>query len=126
VLLSFVAEVNRHVVGHILFSRMAIDTPTGEIAAVALAPMAVSPGYQRQGVGGNLIRYGLGRLRELGERIVLVVGHPAYYPRFGFSTEKAHAIESPFDADAFMALELTPGALHGIRGQVRYPRAFGI
>jgi putative acetyltransferase len=126
VLLSVVAELDRQVVGHILFSRMSIETPTEVIAAVALAPMAVLPRYQRQGIGGRLIRYGLDALRALGERIVIVVGHPAYYPRFGFSTEQARSLESPFPPDAFMALELSPGALDRIRGRVRYPQPFGL
>ena len=126
VLLSVVAELDGQVVGHILFSRMTIDTPAGAIAAVALAPMAVSPRYQRQGIGGRLIRYGLDTVRGLGERIVIVVGHPAYYPRFGFSSAQARSLESPFPAGAFMALELSPGAIDGIHGRVRYPRAFGL
>jgi putative acetyltransferase len=126
VLLSVVAELDREIVGHILFSRMAIETPTRMVAAVALAPMAVSPPYQRHGIGGRLIRYGLDAMRDLRERVVIVVGHPGYYPRFGFSPERARSLESPFSPDAFMALELTPGALDGIHGRVRYPRAFGL
>jgi putative acetyltransferase len=126
VLLSVVAELDRRIVGHILFSRMSIETPTGAVAAVALAPMAVLPRYQRQGIGGRLIRYGLDTLRGSGERVVIVVGHPAYYPRFGFSAEQACSLENPFPPDAFMALELSPGALARIRGRVRYPEAFGL
>lgn len=82
VLLSVVAELDKRIVGHILFSRMSIETPTGLGAVVALAPMAVLPQYQRQGIGGKLMRYGLETLRGLGERVVIVVGHPGYYPRF--------------------------------------------
>ena len=126
VLLSVVAELDKGIVGHILFSRMSIETPTEAVAAVALAPMAVLPRYQRQGIGGRLIRYGVDRLRGLGERIVIVVGHPTYYPRFGFSTEQARSLDSPFPTDAFMALELSQGALDRIRGRVRYPAPFGI
>ena len=59
-------------------------------------------------------------LRERGERVVIVLGHAGYYPRFGFSSEKARSIESPFPPEAFMAAELSPGALDGIRGKVRY------
>lgn len=127
VLLSLVAELDGQVVGHILFSRMSIDSPDGAIvAAAALAPMAVAPEHQRQGIGGRLIRHGLDRLRSLDERIVIVVGHPEYYPRFGFSSALARSLESPFPAEAFMAFELFPGALDGIRGRVRYPDAFGL
>jgi putative acetyltransferase len=126
VLLSVVAESDGRIVGHILFSRMSIETPTGAVAAAALAPVAVLPHYQRRGIGGSLIRYSLDAMRGLGERIVIVVGHPAYYPRFGFSTEQARALEHPFSPDAFMALELSPGALDRIRGRVRYPPPFGL
>jgi putative acetyltransferase len=126
VLLSLVAVVGRQIVGHILFSRMWIDTSNGSIPAVALAPMAVLPGHQRQGVGGRLIRSGLDLLRDRGEQIVIVLGHPDYYPRFGFSTDKARALESPFPPHAFLATELSVNALGGIHGKVRYPVAFGL
>ena len=124
VLVSSVAELERQIVGHILFSRMLIETPAAMIPAVALAPMAVAPAYQRQGIGGRLITDGLEALRSLGERIVIVVGHPTYYPRFGFSSERARPLGHPFPPDAFMALELAPGALDDTRGWVKYPRAF--
>jgi putative acetyltransferase len=126
VLLSLVAASDRRIVGHILFSRMSVDTSSGSVDAVALAPLAVLPGYQRRGIGGTLIRAGVDQLRGLGERLVIVVGHPDYYPRFGFSTTLARSLESPFPPDAFMALPLLPGGLEGIEGRVRYPRAFGL
>lgn len=126
VLISLVAELDQRIIGHILFSRMWIETPADRIAAVALAPVAVLPEHQRCGIGGRLIRYGLDWLRDRGERIVIVVGHPAYYPRFGFSMEKARPLESPFSGDSFMAMELDPGALDGICGRVIYPAAFGL
>lgn len=120
VLLSLVAEQDAAIVGHILFTRMHVaDTP-----AVALAPVAVDPAHQHRGIGAALIRRGLDLLRDSGERIVIVVGHPAYYPRFGFAA--AVGIEHPFPPEAFMALELTPGALAGVAGPVRYPPAFGL
>ncbi|MEO8256022.1 MAG: N-acetyltransferase [Acidobacteriota bacterium] len=127
VLLSLVAEVGGRIVGHILFSRMSVEPPSGTaVPAVALAPLAVLPDHQRQGIGGQLIGRGLAELRRLGERLVIVVGHPDYYPRFGFSTAPASSIDSPFPPDVFMALELVPGALDGIQGRVRYPDAFGL
>lgn len=126
VLLSLVAEVERRIVGHILFSRMSIETSSGPVSAAALGPMAVLPDYQRRGIGERLIRHGLDLLRGRDERIVIVLGHPDYYPRFGFSSEKARSLESPFPPHAFMAMELSPGALDGIRGKVRYAAAFGL
>ena len=126
VLISLVAELGGRVVGHILFSRMRIETPDGSIPAAALAPVAVLPEHQRQGIGGQLIRRGLDILRQRAERIVIVLGHPGYYPRFGFSCENARFLESPFPPEAFMAMELSPGALNGIHGKVRYPAVFGL
>lgn len=126
VLASVVADLHHRIVGHILFSRMSIETPLGSVPAVALAPLAVLPELQRQGIGGQLIRYGLDRLRRQGEQIVIVVGHPDYYPRFGFSTEKVSSLDSPFPSHAFMAMELSFGALDGIHGRVKYPPAFGL
>src|SRR5258706_11016864 len=108
------------------FSRMSIEITGGSVSAAALAPMAVLPEHQRRGIGERLIRHGLNLLRERGEQIVIVVGHPDYYPRFGFSSEKARFLEGPFPRAAFMAMELSPGALDGVRGRVRYPAAFGI
>jgi len=133
VLASLVAEEERdeereakRMVAHILFSRMSIESSSGRVAAVALAPIAVLPERQRRGIGGKLIRYGLDLLRGRGERIVIVLGDPDYYPRFGFSRDKARFLESPFPPEAFMALELQTGALDGVRGKVRYPAAFGL
>ena len=126
VLVSLVAEMQQRIVGHILFSRMSIETTGSSVSAVALAPMAVLPEHQRRGIGGQLIRHGLNLLRARGERIVIVVGHSDYYPRFGFSSEKARSIEGPFPRDVFMAMELSPGALNGVHGRVTYPAAFGV
>ena len=134
VLASLVAEKEEReekreqerIVAHILFSRMSIESSAGPVAAVALAPIAVLPERQRQGIGGKLIRYGLDLLRARGERIVIVLGDPNYYPRFGFSRDKARLLESPFPPEAFMALELQTGALDGVRGKVRYAAAFGL
>lgn len=123
-LLSLVAEVDGSLVGHILFSRMWIGTSAGLVSAVALAPVAVLPAYQRRQIGSRLIFRGLDLLRDRGEKVVIVVGHHNYYPRFGFSTEKAKSIGSPFPREAFMAMELTAGALDGIQGSVVYPPAF--
>jgi putative acetyltransferase len=126
VLLSLVAELDHQIVGHILFSRMSIETASGPVPAVALAPVAVLPDHQRQGIGRRLIRDALKLLRERGERIVIVLGHPEYYRQFGFSTEKTQSLQSPFPPEAYLAIELVEGALEGIRGKVRYAAAFGL
>ena len=125
-LISLVAVLEGRIVGHIMFSRMWINSASGQVSAVALAPVAVLPEHQRKGIGGLMIRQGLELLRGRGERIVIVVGHPGYYPGFGFSRDKASLLVSPFRAEAFMALDLSAGALDGIRGSVVYPPAFGI
>jgi putative acetyltransferase len=116
VLASLVAELEGRIVGHILFTRMSIETATGSVPAAALAPLAVLPAYQRRGIGAELITRGLDVLRANGERIAIVLGHPAYYPRFG----------SPFPPEAYMAIELNPGALDGVRGKMKYARAFAL
>jgi putative acetyltransferase len=114
------------IVGHILFSRLPIHTGAGRVAAVSLGPVAVQPEYQRRGIGAALIRAGLDNCRQAGESIVIVVGHPGYYPHFGFSSELAKSLQSPFHGEAWMALELRHGALEGVRGVVEYPPAWGI
>lgn len=126
VIVSLVAELNSRVAGHILFSRCWIDTASGPVAEAALAPVAVLPEVQRRGIGHALIRRGLDQLRDLGESAVIVLGHPDYYPRFGFSKDKTKLIESPFPAEVFMGLEIESGALNGIKGRIRYANAFGL
>jgi putative acetyltransferase len=126
VLLSLIAVIDAEIVGHILFNRMTVETESGSLDAVSLAPMAVLPDYQRRQIGSELVRRGLDTLRERGERIVIVLGHKEYYPRFGFSSGKARDLASPFPPEFFMALELAEGALEGVRGTVKYPAAFGL
>jgi len=123
---SLVAEVGGAVVGHVLFSEVPILTDGGTVPALSLAPMAVLPEYQRRGVGSALVREGLRVCQEAGHRIVVVLGHPAFYPRFGFSAGLAERLANPFHGgEAWMALELVPGALGGVTGWVRYPPPFG-
>ncbi len=124
--LSLVAVHDGEVVGHILFSPILIETDGGNVAAMALAPMAVLPDYQRQGIGSALVREGLEACRRAGHRIVVVLGHADYYPRFGFKPANRHRLRSPFTVpdEAFMAMALVPGGLDDISGVVRYPAAF--
>jgi putative acetyltransferase len=125
-LLSLVAECESGIVGHILFSRIWIVTSPEWLPTVALAPVAVLPEHQRRGIGRRLIVLGLELLREQGERIVIVVGDPDYYRRFGFSSAKAESLKSPFPREVFMALELETGALELVCGAVIYPPAFDL
>lgn len=122
---SLIAAFEGKVVGHILFSRMTIGTALGTVDALSLAPMAVLPEYQRRGIGSKLVEAGLEACRQRGHKIVLVLGHPQFYPRFGFSVEQAKALASPFGAgDAWMARELQPGALADVAGEVEYSPPF--
>ncbi len=124
--LSLVAEEGGRVVGHLLFSDLPIITQAGTLHALALAPMAVLADRQRQGIGSRLIREGLRACAEAGHRIVVVLGHADFYPRFGFSARLAERLKAPFSGPAFMALELVPGALENVTGEVRYPPPFGL
>ncbi len=127
VTLSLVAVIDARVVGHILFSPVVVAAPGGgEWAAVGLGPMAVAPEHQRAGIGSALIRRGLDELREAGHLVVVVVGHPSYYPRFGFVRASAHGLrwEHQVPDDVFMVCELSPGALAGRAGEVRYRPEF--
>jgi len=126
VVASLVALDDADLVGHILFSDLTVEVDGRPVKAVALAPMAVQAEQQRQGVGGRLIQEGCALVRQRGRGAVIVLGHPAYYPRFGFSAALAAKLRSPFTGEAFMALELEPGALAGRAGSVHYPPAFGI
>jgi putative acetyltransferase len=121
VMFELVAEEAGEVVGHILFSRLWADRY--ELYA-ALAPVAVLPGSQRAGVGSALIRSGLESCREFGAHGVLVLGHPSYYPRFGFRAETAAAVRSTYaGSPSFMALALEENAFEGPMS-VTYPDAF--
>ena len=92
IVVSLVAVKNGEIVGNILFSDLHLETELAVIHAASLAPMAVAPEFQRQGIGSALVRRGLELCRERGKSVVVVVGHPEYYPRFGFSSELAKCL----------------------------------
>ncbi|MDX1529343.1 MAG: N-acetyltransferase [Gammaproteobacteria bacterium] len=122
---SLVAILRRSVVGHIMFSPVTIvEHPEKKI--MGLAPMAVAPAYQRRGIGAALVREGLKRVAELDIGAVVVLGHPSYYPRFGFVPAGDFDIRCEFDAppEAFMAIELRPGYLKNASGVAKYHQVF--
>ena len=126
--LSLVAVRDADLVGHILFSTIHIETNDGDVPAQALAPMAVLPECQNQGIGSDLVRAGLAACRQAKHSIVIVLGHADYYPRFGFTPAGRYGIRYPFPVpdEAFMAIALMPGALESVAGMVRYAAAFDV
>jgi predicted N-acetyltransferase YhbS len=122
--LSLVAtnKDNGSILGHILLSRIKISIAE----SLALAPVSVLPEYQNKGVGGLLITAALNAAKELGYNSVVVLGHPEYYPKFGFKKASRWGIKAPFEVpdEAFMAIELRDRALSGISGVVEYPSVF--
>jgi putative acetyltransferase len=124
-IISLVAEDEGAIVGHILFSPVAL-TGHPELKIMGLAPMAVTPERQRQGIGSGLVRAGLEECGKLGFGAVVVLGHPEYYPRFGFSPAARFGIGCEYDVpeEVFMAMELEPGHLRGVSGTIKYHEAF--
>ena len=127
-IISLVAVDDNQVVGHILFTPVSLesDDSTSTALGLGLAPMAVLPDYQRQGVGSELVRAGLRECQRVGTKVVVVLGHPEYYPRFGFvpASQKGLTSEYPVPDEVFMAVELEPGALKGRGGLVKYRPEF--
>lgn len=125
--ISLVAVLEKKVIGHIFFSPVTIESGSRVFGAIGLAPMAVLPVNQNQGVGSALVRRGLEECRRLGHDVVVVLGHPNYYPRFGFKPASSKGIRCEYDVpdEVFMVTELKPGALAGRNGLVRYHSEFG-
>lgn len=122
--LSLVAEKDGRIIGHVMLSEATIRTEEGQVGALALGPVGVLPDRQGEGVGSALIRDALDRCAAAGHRIVVLLGHPSYYPRFGFSADLAKNLSSRYSGEAFMALELTPGALSGVSGEFVFAPQF--
>ena len=121
-MLSLVAVVDGEVVGHVLYSPASIGTRSG----AALAPMAVLPDFQRQGIGTRLVETGNRMLKDSGCPFVIVVGHPRYYPRFGFVPARPLGITCPWEVpdDVFMVLVFDAVAMQGVSGLAKYHDQF--
>jgi putative acetyltransferase len=124
-LVSLIAEDNGAIVGHIMFSPVTLSGHPA-MRIMGLAPMAVAPERQRDGIGSALVGAGLEQCRQLGFGAVVVVGHPAYYPRFGFSSSARFGIGCEYEVpeEAFMVVELQAGVLRGASGTAKYHAAF--
>lgn len=121
--LSLVAVVNGTIVGHVLFSKVSFKPPGRNVSGAILAPLAVHPDFQSRGIGRQLVTEGLRQLSDSGVDLVFVLGHPAYYPRFGFSAAGIKGFQAPYpippkNADAWMVLELRPGTIGTTSAQV--------
>jgi putative acetyltransferase len=125
-LLSLVALKQNQVVGHILFSPAIVENEDKTVQEMGLAPMAVLPEHQRQRFGSKLIRAGVEKLKSWLCPFVIVLGHPAYYPRFGFEPANRYGIQSEWAVpdNAFMILVLNKSEMLNISGMTRYRREF--
>jgi putative acetyltransferase len=123
--LALVAESARQIVGHIMFSYVALEGDES-MRVLCLAPMAVAPGRQRSGIGSALVAAGLARADARGEPLVVVLGHAEYYPRFGFEPARSHGIQPPSDAipDAVFMVKLLSRCDARYHGRIAYPPAF--
>ena len=120
--LSLLAYIEDQPVGHILFTKAYI-TNAPEVAASLLAPLAVVPKFQKQGIGGSLIKKGIQLQAQSGIEIVFVLGHPAYYPKYGFTPAAKYGFEPTYPiptevADAWMVQALKPNILGTVKGKV--------
>ena len=124
-IISLVAHDGEAIVGHVLFSPVSL-TGHPELKIMGLGPVAVVPEHQHKGIGAGLIKSGLEKCKSLGFAAVVVLGHPAYYPRFGFLPSVRFGIRSEYDVpeDVFMVMELQPRYLEGATGVIRYHPAF--
>ena len=124
--LSLVAEIENTIVGYILFYPVEIVAEDASFPSLALAPLAVLPDYQHKGIGKRLVKTGLMQAKQLGYPSVIVLGHPNYYPQFGFKRASEWNIRCPFEVPdaSFFAIALKKDALAEVHGTVAYPKEF--
>jgi predicted N-acetyltransferase YhbS len=124
--LSIVAEIDGRLAGYILLTEIKIAGPAGQYVSLAMAPIAVYPDFQRQGIGSKLIIYAHKKAKELGYRSVVVIGHQDYYPKFGYQLAHKFGLTFPFKVPEIncFAIELVKGGLAGVQGEVVYAAAF--
>ena len=123
---SFVAEDDGEIVGHILFTPVELAGSDKQLKLMGLAPMAVKSQQQKKGIGSKLVKAGIERCRTIGCDAVVVLGHPGYYPKFGFVPSVNYSIKSEYEVpdDVFMILELVSDSLKGHKGIIKYHQAF--
>lgn len=122
-LLSLIAIIEDQPVGHILFTKVHISNNPNKVSISLLAPLAIIPNYQKQGIGGKLIEKGLEILLKSGVDLVFVLGHPQYYPNHGFTPASKFGIKAPYPipeevADAWMVQALNPKVIDTVSGKI--------
>lgn len=124
--LSLVAEIGNQIIGYILLTKIQIDEGVRQFDALALAPVAVLPDFQQQGIGRQLILEAHKKAKQLGHERIILLGHADYYPRFGYEKTSKFNIQLPFEApeENCMVLSLTTKGLENVSGTVIYPKAF--
>lgn len=124
--LSLVATINKRIIGHILLTRIHIHNEKENFDSLALAPVSVLPAYQNKGIGSLLIKEAHRKAKELGHHSIVLLGHPDYYPRFGYEMAYKRNISLPFEVpkENCMVISLSENGLDGVSGLVKYPSAF--
>lgn len=124
--LSLVVSIDDRIVGHILLTKIKIKNASNSVDSLALAPVSVHPAHQRMGIGGQLIEHAHKIAKTLGFGSIVLVGHEAYYPRFGYQQADKYGIRLPFEVPPqnVMLLELQPNSLQNVHGVVEYALEF--